>query len=81
MLLIWQAASKANAVLVSKDADLVERTARLGPPPHAIWLTCGNTSEVGLRRVFGQRFQSESYGEWPGETILACKLQNCRLTV
>jgi predicted nuclease of predicted toxin-antitoxin system len=24
---------------------------RMGPPPHVIWLTCGNTSDARLRDI------------------------------
>ncbi|HOY58452.1 MAG TPA: hypothetical protein PK640_10010 [Verrucomicrobiota bacterium] len=33
---------------MTKDADLAEMVDRLGPPPHVIRLTCGNTSDAGL---------------------------------
>lgn len=49
---IWEAARKAGAILITKDADFEERVRRLGPPPHIIWLTCGNTSEARLQEIF-----------------------------
>ena len=37
---IFDAAKKANAVLISKDSDFVELVMRHGAPPKLIWLTC-----------------------------------------
>ena len=48
---IWDAARRAGAIVLTKDADFDERVKRLGPPPHIIWLTCGNTSEEYLRNL------------------------------
>lgn len=46
---IFAAASQAEAIVMTKDADFVEMVDRLGPPPAVIWLTCGNTSNSALR--------------------------------
>jgi predicted nuclease of predicted toxin-antitoxin system len=46
---IFAAARKAQAIVMSKDADFAEMVERLGPPPAVIWLTCGNTSDAALR--------------------------------
>lgn len=48
---IWGAACKADVIVMTKDADFEERVRRLGPPPHIIWLTCGNTSEEYLKHL------------------------------
>ena len=48
---ILAAARKANAVVMTKDADFAEMVERLGPPPSVIWLTCGNTSNAALRSL------------------------------
>ena len=48
---IFAAARKANAIVVTKDADFVELVERLGPPPQVIWLTCGNTSTAALQAI------------------------------
>ena len=48
---IFDAARKANAVVVTKDEDFVLLVERLGPPPQVIWLTCGNTSNARLREI------------------------------
>lgn len=48
---IFLAARKANATVVTKDADFVLLLERFGPPPKVILLTCGNTSNAALRRI------------------------------
>jgi predicted nuclease of predicted toxin-antitoxin system len=48
---IFQAARKANAVVLTKDADFPHLIAQHGPPPKVLWLTCGNTSNQNLRRI------------------------------
>jgi predicted nuclease of predicted toxin-antitoxin system len=51
---IFQAARAAGAVVMTKDSDFVEMVRRLGPPPKVLWLTCGNTSNAGLREVLSR---------------------------
>ena len=51
-LAIFQAARQANVVLVTKDVDFEELVLRLGPPPQIVRLTCGNTSNEALKRIF-----------------------------
>lgn len=46
---IFHAARRAKAVLLTKDVDFVGILERLGPPPHVIWLTCGNSSNAHLK--------------------------------
>ena len=52
---IFDAAKKANAILISKDSDFVELVMRLGAPPKLIWLTCGNVSNVALQALFSAK--------------------------
>lgn len=51
---IFQAARHAAAIVITKDADFVDLVERLGPPPHVIWITCGNTSNAVLRGLLRQ---------------------------
>ena len=51
---IFQAARDAGAVIMSKDADFADLVTRLGPPPPVLWLTCGNTTNAGLRDFLGR---------------------------
>jgi predicted nuclease of predicted toxin-antitoxin system len=51
--LVWEYAQNNNLMLVSKDADLHQRSFLFGPPPKVIWVRLGNcsTSDVeNLRR-------------------------------
>lgn len=53
---IFQAARLAHAVMVSKDADFLERLVRLGPPPQLLYVTCGHTSRTALTGLFDRHF-------------------------
>ena len=54
---IFDAAKKANVVLLSKDSDFVELMVQRGPPPKLIWLTCGNVSNTALQTLFNARLR------------------------
>lgn len=41
-LAVWQYARENGFVIVSKDSDFSERSARFGSPPKVIWLRIGN---------------------------------------
>jgi len=53
---IYLAARQQGAIVVTKDQDFVRLLDRYGPPPHVIWVTCGNTSNRRLREVFAVSF-------------------------
>lgn len=48
---IFQAARKANVIVMSKDSDFLNLLDRHGPPPKMIWITCGNTSNRRMRKI------------------------------
>jgi predicted nuclease of predicted toxin-antitoxin system len=48
---VFNAAGRADAIILTKDADFVGILEKVGPPPRVIWLTCGNTSNANLRRL------------------------------
>ena len=48
---IFEAAGKANAIVLTKDADFLLLLDQLGPPPKIILLTCGNTSNAHLKII------------------------------
>ena len=50
-LQIFEAAKKANAIVMTKDIDFVHLLDCFGPPPKVIWLTCGNTSNARLKEI------------------------------
>src|SRR4051812_34313937 len=41
---LWNYAAANGLAVVSKDADFVRLSERLGPPPKVIWLRIGNAS-------------------------------------
>ena len=67
---IFDAAKKANAVLISKDSDFVELVMRHGTPPKLIWLTCGNVSNAALQTLFNVRLREAIQLLEGGETIV-----------
>ena len=48
---IFQAAKRANVVVMTKDSDFALLLDRFGAPPQVLWVTCGNTSNTRLREV------------------------------
>lgn len=54
---IFMAARAADVVVIMKDLGFVQMVERLGPPPQVLWLTCGNTSNQQLRKIFNRRFR------------------------
>ena len=53
---IFSAARKANAVVMTKDADFVRLVEQSGPPPQVILLACGNTSNSQLKQILKRTF-------------------------
>ena len=51
---IFQAAREAKVVVMSKDEDFRLLVERLGPPPHVLWVTCGNTSNTRLCQILAK---------------------------
>ena len=51
---VYDEGRRRNAIVMTKDADFVGLSERLGPPPQVIWLTCGNTSNAALRRLLAE---------------------------
>jgi len=47
---VWEYAKNNGLIIVSKDADMHQRSFLFGPPPKIIWVRLGNcsTSEVEL---------------------------------
>jgi predicted nuclease of predicted toxin-antitoxin system len=55
---IFMAARKEDAVVMTKDVDFVDLLQRHGPPPKIIWITCGNTSKAALQKVISRAWSS-----------------------
>lgn len=48
---IHRAAREAGVIVMTKDDDFIRLLEEFGPPPHVLWITCGNTSNARLRAV------------------------------
>ena len=48
---VFFAARRANAIVLTKDADFVRLVEQSGPPLQIILLACGNTSNSQLRQI------------------------------
>lgn len=48
---IYFSARDANATVMTKDSDFIELQKQHGVPPKVIWVTCGNTSNVSLKKI------------------------------
>lgn len=48
---IFEAARRVGAAVLTKDVDFVQLLERYGPPPRIVWLTCGNITNLDLRRL------------------------------
>ena len=50
-LQIFAAARRADAIVLTKDADFVRLLEQRGSPPKILWLICGNTSNEALQQI------------------------------
>lgn len=48
---IFDAARRAQAIVMTKDRDFIELLQRLGAPPSIILITVGNTSNARMREI------------------------------
>lgn len=53
---IYEAARKARAVIMTKDSDFITLVHRHSSPPRVIWVTCGNTSNIYLKKILKESF-------------------------
>ena len=67
---IFEAARKANAIIMSKDSDFLKLIDRFGAPPAIIWITCGNTSNQKMREVLGSSLEKAIELITSGEPIV-----------
>ncbi|MFM9042411.1 MAG: DUF5615 family PIN-like protein [Vulcanococcus sp.] len=55
---MFQAARKANAVVMTKDRDFINLLEQNGPPLHVIWLRTGNGSNQALQETLATTLAS-----------------------
>lgn len=67
---VFHAARQASAVLLTKDADFIGILEQIGPPPHVIWLTCGNTSNANLKRLLQRSLRPAIAALGTGEPVV-----------
>ena len=46
----------APITIITKDEDFSQLVSRLGPPPHIVWLRCGNMSTLHMRSLLSMTF-------------------------
>lgn len=69
-LTIFQHAKATSAIVITKDSDFVELVHRHGAPPQIVWVTCGNTTNASLDRIFALTFPGALQLLSAGETIV-----------
>ena len=67
---IFEAARLADAVIVSKDSDFLERVQRRGSPPKLVHVTSGNSTTRHLKDVFLATFSEAQRLLAAGEDIV-----------
>ena len=56
--LVWQYAKDNSLLIVSKDADMHQRSFLFGPPPKIVWVRLGNCSTSEGEKLLPQHFDS-----------------------
>jgi predicted nuclease of predicted toxin-antitoxin system len=69
-LAIFHAAREAQAVVMTKDGDFVSLLEEHGAPPQVIWVSCGNTSNAGMRRLIEAAWPTILTMIQRGETLI-----------
>ncbi|WP_235044577.1 DUF5615 family PIN-like protein [Methylohalobius crimeensis] len=67
---IFCAARKAGAVVMTKDSDFLRLLSEYGPPPRILWVTLGNTSNAHMRAVLKRVFPDAMHMLRLGETLI-----------
>jgi predicted nuclease of predicted toxin-antitoxin system len=56
--LVWEYAKDNGLILVSKDADMHQRSFMFGPPPKVIWVRLGNCSTAEVEKLARRHFEA-----------------------
>ena len=57
---VWEYAKDNGLILVSKDADMHQRSFLFGPPPKAVWVRLGNCSTSDVEGLLRQNVSTIS---------------------
>jgi predicted nuclease of predicted toxin-antitoxin system len=55
---VWEYARDNSFILVSKDADMHQRSFLFGPPPKVVWVRLGNCSTSDVERLLRQNIST-----------------------
>ena len=55
---VWEYAKDNGLILVSKDADMHQRSFLFGPPPKVVWVRLGNCSTSDVERLLRQNIST-----------------------
>jgi predicted nuclease of predicted toxin-antitoxin system len=67
---IFYAARDAEAIVLTKDRDLVDLVMQHGSPPQILWITCGNTSNARLKSILSQAWPTVEVLLAAGEKVI-----------
>ena len=55
---VWEYASEQGFIIVSKDSDFEQMSARLGQPPKDIWIRRGNCSTSTVHAILREHYDT-----------------------
>lgn len=55
---VWEYAKKADLIIVSKDADMHQRSFLFGAPPKVVWVRLGNCSTTDVENLLRQHIET-----------------------
>lgn len=67
---IFFAAREAGVIVMTKDRDFADLVHLHQAPPQVIWLTCGNTSNVHLKRILAEAWPAAQEMLRNGEPLI-----------
>ena len=67
---IFSKARDADVIIATKDIDFVHLLERHGPPPHVLWVTCGNVSNAALEDLFSAAWERVAAEFASGEVLV-----------
>jgi predicted nuclease of predicted toxin-antitoxin system len=67
---VWQYAKENDFIIVSKDADMLELSIILGPPPKLIWIRRGNCSTSAIHEMI--RSKVDEINSFHGDKDNSC---------